>query len=468
MKRLAITAVLFLLIVFSLTSFAFAQPVNIVVDGNKLFLEQPVITLYNHTLIPLRDISAALDAKVRYDEPSKTIFINKDGMRVIVALGSLRSYINNQPYILQLEPQLINGKTYVPLRFVSEALGAQVVYEKTTQTIDITSKPSITNESMVVEDELTKVHFIDVGYGDCIYIELPGGEDILIDSGSEKYTDKVIKYLKDQGVEDIELLIATHPHEDHIGAIPAIMNSIPIREVIDNGVSTSHQHYKEYDKAVRGIRNTKYKAIRKFNNATLQIIKPSEVFMNDYNNSSLGVRLDLGELKFFFAGDFGTSVESDILQKYKDIKSDILKVGHHGSSDATSERFIKNVAPSIAVISVGDNDYGFPSEKVIARLQSNGVKVYNTAINGNIVIKTDGKNYTVVTEKGREMDIITKPKPDYTEDRGLVVASDEEEIYHEPNCREIRNLNVENQIWFDSGLEARGEGYSKCNICNPN
>ncbi|SHE96450.1 Metallo-beta-lactamase superfamily protein [Desulforamulus putei DSM 12395] len=460
MKRIAY---LMVLLVFFLTPGISWGESKIIVDNKVLSQNQSTVMLYNRILVPLRSISTALGAEVRFTVSNQTIDILKEDKHITLCLGSAKAFVNENPYILELEPQFIKGSTYVPLRFVSEALGAQVFFDQTSGSVIINSKKQ---ENILVKADLAKIHYLDVGYGDCTYIDLPGDADILIDGGSAEKSSDVINYLKNQGVKDIELLIATHPHEDHIGAIPEIIKAFPVKEVIDNGVVTSHAYYQKYKQAVWSLRNRNPNIgkIWRFGDSVLETIVPPEHYFADYNNSSLGVKLTIGDIKFFFAGDFEQPVEQDIKGN---IQSQFLKVGHHGSNDASSYEFIERVKPAVAVISVGQNSYGFPSSKVIERLQHSGAKVYRTDLNGNIVVTTDGKSYTVVTSKGKEMETVTNPASDVIPVKGEVVASDESNFYHKPDCTLIKNLNVENQIWFSNSLEARGKGFYQCSECEP-
>lgn len=240
-----------------------------------------------------------------------------------------------------------------------------------------------------------RVHFIDVGQADSIYVQLPDHVDILIDGGNVGDGQTVINYLKTQNVDDIELMIATHPHEDHIGGLPAVLEAFRIEEIIDSGKTGTSNIYKAYasDAQAEGCtweRDNHQEFI--WGNSTLDILTGDETW-KDINDYSVVSRLDTGDIEFLFVGDAEAPAEA-MLQG--DISADILKVGHHGSTSSTSSRFLSRVNPQVAIISVGTgNTYGHPAYNTISHLQATGAAVYRTELSGTIVVTTGGKDFTV-------------------------------------------------------------------------
>ena len=250
--------------------------------------------------------------------------------------------------------------------------------------------------------ETLRVHFIDVGQGDSILIQTPHNrENILIDGGSREAGQLVADYLKNHGVEKINLLIATHPHEDHIGGLVLLLKTFPVEKIIDSGKKHSSNTYKNY---LRTILNQKIPLEiandQKFtweDGLELSILGPIKKDYEEINNYSVVAKLVYGQVSFLFTGDMEKQAERDILDK--DLGSTILKVGHHGSRSSTSAHFLRKVNPEAAVISLGvNNDYGHPHEITLKKLEKAKVKVYRTDLQGTIQVITDGKQYQIKTQ----------------------------------------------------------------------
>lgn len=252
------------------------------------------------------------------------------------------------------------------------------------------------------EDRL-QVHFIDVGQGDAIFIRTPDDKNILIDSGDNNAESKTVGYLKSNGVGTIDYLIATHPDTDHIGAMDKVVYafdigyfSMPIIEGIDT---------KNYDNLMtaiesKDITNTAlhYSDVVKLSDEVyFEVLSPIKgKFYENNNGYSIIIRLVYGDTSFMFTGDGERVNEEDMIISGKDISSDVLKVGHHGSSSSSSMEFLASVDPKLAIISSGkDNKYGHPHKEVINNLEQLDIKYLNTAIEGDIVVTSDGKKIEV-------------------------------------------------------------------------
>lgn len=245
-------------------------------------------------------------------------------------------------------------------------------------------------------------HFIDVGQGDSIFIELPNKECMLIDAGEKDAGKKVINYIKSKGYERINYLIATHPHADHIGGMKEVINSFDIGLIYMPKVTTNTSTYINLLKAIdeKELKIKSAKAGVKIidnDNLKIDIISPNSDKYDDLNNYSAVVKLNYKDISYLYMGDAEKIVEDEIKS---DVKADVIKVGHHGSSSGSSLAFLKKVNPSIAVIQVGkDNSYGHPKQTILNRFKNIGTTVYRNDINGNIIVSTDGKKIDVVTEK---------------------------------------------------------------------
>ncbi len=253
----------------------------------------------------------------------------------------------------------------------------------------------------------TQVYYLNVGQGDCELIRLKTGGNILIDSGNPETAQELVHVLRQLGVKKIDGLIATHPHADHIGAMAKVVQSFDIGEIymprIEEKQIPTTNTYEKLLKAIdtKGMKITAAKGgmtVLESGDEKLEILAPNSTKYNDLNNYSVVVKLTSGEKRFLFTGDAQTESEKEMLAKGYDLKSDVLKCGHHGSSTSTSAVFLKAVRPSAAVISCGlGNDYGHPHKEVLSRLQKAGVTVYRTDTQGTILAECDGKTIRFTT-----------------------------------------------------------------------
>lgn len=239
-----------------------------------------------------------------------------------------------------------------------------------------------------------QVHFIDVGQGDSILIQV-NNKNLLIDSGPNKSEDKLKKYLKKLNISKFDYIIATHPHEDHIGNMSYIINNFDVLNFYAPKVENSTKAFETMvESLIRKdlkikVLKANIKSIDLGKNIVVDVFSPFSNSYEDLNNYSPIVKISYGNTSFLFTGDAEELSENEVLNAGFDLKCDVLKIGHHGSSSSTSEKFLKASNPSIAVISVGeDNTYGHPTDTVLSRLKE--TKIYRTDINGNIVITSDG------------------------------------------------------------------------------
>jgi competence protein ComEC len=247
---------------------------------------------------------------------------------------------------------------------------------------------------------MLKVHFIDVGQGDAILVQTPAGQNMLVDAGENDYGSQVVKYLKAQGIKELDVVVGTHPHSDHIGGLDTVINAIPVKKVCMPKVTTNTQSYRDVLKAIenRGLKITEAKAGVgiALDGVECGFIAPLGNKYEDLNNYSAVIKLSYGSQSFLLTGDAGTESENQILASNINLKSTVLKVGHHGSYSSTGVKFLKAFSPQYAVIEVGQgNDYGHPHAQTLARLKEAGVRVLRSDQSGTIVMATDGNSMTV-------------------------------------------------------------------------
>ena len=247
--------------------------------------------------------------------------------------------------------------------------------------------------------ETLYVSYIDVGQGDSIFLKV-GDCDILIDAGTASYGSTVSSYLRNQGVDDIELMVNTHPDADHCGGLTKVLNDFVVEEVwMSKDTSKTTAAYKNFTSAVKSegltAKQPNAGTIYTYEYLTLTVIY-SEYISGDSNNSSIVIMAEYGSFRFLFTGDVGQVSEPKLISSGYDLKCDVLKVGHHGSKYSSTAAFLSAVNAEYGVICVGaGNSYGHPTSEALNRLASAGVSVYRTDKNGNVVFSTNGAVLTL-------------------------------------------------------------------------
>ena len=330
---------------------------------------------------------------------------------------------------------------------------------------------------------ITKIHYINVGQGDSILIDA-GGRYMLIDAGTSASGSTIVSYLRSQGVKKLDCVVATHPHADHIGSMSLILNSFSVDHIILPDVVHTTKTFSTMLETVkaRGVKAIKAKpgTMYTIGNCKFQIVGPTYIDNQNLNNSSVGIHLIRGKTAFMFSGDAEASAEAG-MTKYN-LKSDVLKVGHHGSRTSTSSNFLSAVSPTFAVISCGrNNKYGHPNNETLQKLKSKGVRVYRTDLQGTIVATSDGNKVTMST--------VSTPKPKSTPTQAPVVRTTKKHtakttkkkstpstsysyignrnsgIFHRSTCPSVKRMNDGNKVYFSSRSQA--SGYRPCKNCKP-
>lgn len=258
------------------------------------------------------------------------------------------------------------------------------------------------NAYINTNNDLLKVHYLDVGQGDSIFIELPNNETMLIDAAESYQSENIINYLKNLNYQKIDYVIGTHPHTDHIGGLKDIINTFEIGKIyMPKVVSTT----KTYESLLMTIKDKNLKintakagtSIIDIDTLKINILAPNNSTYTELNNYSVVTKITYGTTKFLFMGDAEKLSENEIKEN---VTADVIKIGHHGSNTSSSIDFIKKVNAKYGIISVGlNNKYNLPKEEIITNWENSGTKIYLTSINGTITASSDGTNIKIESEK---------------------------------------------------------------------
>lgn len=332
-----------------------------------------------------------------------------------------------------------------------------------------------------------KIHFIDVGQADCILIQ-QGDENMLIDAGNNDDEDTIKNYLNNLGIKKFKYVIGTHAHEDHIGSLDYIVNSYDVEKIYFPKISATTKTFENLVKAVKnkGMQFTAPSVGDTFNmgDAKCTVFAPNSSKYDDENNYSIVIKLEYKNTSFLFTGDAEGVSEKEMLDKGVDLKADVLKTGHHGSSSSSTNKFLDVVNPEYAVISVGkNNDYGHPNKETLDKFNSRGIKVYRTDESGTIIAESDGKNISFNVQsskissdknKGNETSSASKKDDNNSESQSKTtesngnsldttkvwVSKNNGKVYHyDKTCSSLKNPD-EYTI-----TEAQEKGLKPCSKC---
>ena len=240
-----------------------------------------------------------------------------------------------------------------------------------------------------------KITYLDVGQADSILIE-ENNEYMLIDAGNNEDGPYLVNYFKSLGIEKFEYVIVTHAHEDHIGGMDDIIKNFSIGTFYMPEVLTTTKTFEDILDALEekqvAFNSPEIDKSFTFADTTIETLYIDNN-SKDLNDSSIVLRLKHVTNTFLFTGDASTKVEKKLLDK--NIQSDVLKLGHHGSSYSTSKAFLDKVNPTYAIISVGENNtYKHPQDEIIKRLENKNIKIYRTDESGSIVAESNGSIIT--------------------------------------------------------------------------
>ncbi|BAB81303.1 TPA: MBL fold metallo-hydrolase [Clostridium perfringens] len=256
----------------------------------------------------------------------------------------------------------------------------------------------LTQDSKVPKDSELMISYMDVGQGDAAYIKV-NGNDILIDAGPRSNSKELLEQLKAKNIDDFELVIATHPHEDHIGGMVDVFKEYEVKAFYSPKITHTTKTYENLVKAVKdeGLKTKELKGgmvIDLGEGAKFEVFTPQKSEYEELNDYSPIMKLSFGDTSYLFTGDAEKLAEEEALAKYKtSLNSDVIKFGHHGSSSSSSNAFIEAVSPKYGIISCAkDNKYGHPHRETLDIIKKYNIKTFRTDTDGEIILTSDGKS----------------------------------------------------------------------------
>jgi len=349
-----------------------------------------------------------------------------------------------------------------------------------------TQEPNNTREDLEVEIApgvtsnygLMRVHFIDVGQADSAFIELGNGQTMLIDAGRSGNASTIVNYIKALQYETIDYVVASHPHDDHIGGMATVLDSFNIGKMYmpkQAHTITAFTNMLDVieDKNIELYTAKAGTSILSSGSIDIDVLAPFADSDSNLNNVSAVVRITYGKTVMLFTGDAEHVIENQLLNS--GIDADVLKVGHHGAGSASSSSFIKAVSPEVAVISVGEgNSYGHPHADTLAILNEVGAKIYRTDEQGTIVVTADQNKKITVDKKASTLKenappVVIQTPSDEIQDEPSVSDNQSQVVYrtrtgkkyHRAGCSYLKSI-IETTV-----SEAQSMGLGPCSRCNP-
>lgn len=341
------------------------------------------------------------------------------------------------------------------------------------------------NESGYVSENGSsfEVHYIDIGQGDASLV-ICDEEVMLIDGGDTDASSTMYTYLQKNGIDEIDILVCTHGHSDHVGGLSGALNYATVTGTAYCSVTSySSKAFTNFTTALeqqgKSIVVPEPGDTFMLGSASVEILGPVSE-SDEPNNTSIALRVDYGETSFLFAGDAEVSEEDEILDAGYDVSCTVMQVNHHGSNTSTGYRWLREAAPEYAVISCGaGNSYGHPTEATLSKLRDADVTVYRTDMQGDIICYSDGANVTFSVARNADADTLTGAGAggNHTDDDQEKTTASDEVIYvvntnsgkfHYPTCSSAKDMSASNRLEITATREEMmDQGYTACGKCKP-
>ena len=323
--------------------------------------------------------------------------------------------------------------------------------------------PAPTQPGVSADGHTLMVHYIDVGQADCILLETEG-KFMLIDGGNKDDSQLVVSYLEQQGVSELEAVICTHAHEDHVGGLPAVLAVFPTKAVYAPTKTYSSKIFDSFlyyvDQQGLEVTIPSPGQILTLGDMIMTVMGPVKSYA-ETNDTSIVLSAFFDDVRFIFTGDMEVAAENDMLDYWGeqiDWDSTVLKVGHHGSSTSSGYRFLYEIDPEYAIVSVGkDNSYGHPHEEVVSRYADAGIPMFRTDELGHIIVTADGDDVQITWEN-------QSAQPSQVEQADTTyIGNKNSKKLHLPSCASLPAEN--NRVTFQDYEEAIAAGYTPCGSC---
>ena len=383
---------------------------------------------------------------IKYKNGSKRmLFMRKVGLPIIISLSLMFGSISLTD----------------PTRDINSVESANIVKNSNESNKDKEEKNDVVENDVVEKVEESELHFINTGNSDSILIK-QGNKAALIDAGDNDDEQRVVNYIKEQGITELEYVFATHPHADHIGGLDAVVDSIKIKNMFVSNGDDDTDTYKDFITSMSNknvspsvpLLNSEFK----LGTGVLKVLSVANE--SDLNNNSIVILYTNGDDKVLLMGDSEAEIES----KINTGEVDILKVGHHGSNSSSTKGFINKVKPKYAVITAGENNkYGHPHKETMDTLKSMNIEVHRNDECGNIVFKSTGKGLIVDCKEGSYeagKKIISSNEPKNVSDSNTNTTNN--------NNSSTNNFNTANNVTNTNKNTSSNNGVTSNNNSNTN
>ena len=363
---------------------------------------------------------------------------------------------------------------------ITDTVTAQI-----TRNVSYEVNRSVKPESVKEKSKLT-IQFIDVGQADAALVKCDG-HYMLIDGGDKSSSQKMYSLLSKDDIDELDIVVATHVHDDHIGGLSGALNYAAADIILSPATDYDSDAFKDIVKYAGDTQITTPESGDKYSLGDAEITIFSVNNNGNVNDTSIVLKIEHSDKSFLFMGDAEESAETELLNSDFDLSADVIKIGHHGSNTSTSEKFLKAVDPDYAIISVGkDNSFNFPTSDVLNRLNDSGVEIYRTDLNGDITLISEDKSIMVNPDRKATLEEILKdgtpvvktiieatptptPTPEATALPGIdYIGNKNTHKFHYSYCGSVKSMKESNKYYYNgTRTEMIAKGYIPCKKCNP-